>query len=50
MPLLERYIISRCHEVSLAVTAHLEEFKFAEASKDIHDFIWNEFADWFIEV
>lgn len=49
LPLLERFIIARAHSVSIDVTNALNEYKFAEASRDITDFVWNELADWFIE-
>jgi valyl-tRNA synthetase len=49
LPLLERYIVSRAHEVAMAVTDMLAEYKLAEASREVSDFVWNELADWFIE-
>lgn len=49
LPLLERYIVSRAHQVCISVTDLLTEYKFAEASREISDFTWNELADWFIE-
>jgi len=48
--LAERYIISRCHEVCGEVTKQLESHLFAEALKSVSDFIWDEFADWYLEV
>jgi len=50
IPLAERYIISRCHEVVHAVTVSLEKYQFAECGKIIQEFLWDEFADWYIEI
>lgn len=50
MPLAERFICSRCHEVCNNVTKYLETYLFSEALKLISDFIWDEFADWYVEV
>ncbi len=49
LPLPERFIVSRCHSVVHAVTVALEELRFAEAGSLVHDFLWDEFADWYIE-
>lgn len=49
LPLLEKYIVSRAHQVSVAVTEALGDYRYAEASREASDFLWNELADWFIE-
>ncbi len=49
-PLSERYIVSRIHEVSIAVTNALESHEYSDAGKLIHDFLWDEFADWYLEI
>jgi valyl-tRNA synthetase len=28
----------------------MEEFLFGEAQREVHDFFWNEFCDWYIEM
>jgi valyl-tRNA synthetase len=48
-PLPERYIINRLHEVINEVTKDINEYSFQQALMTIHDFIWNDFADWYIE-
>jgi valyl-tRNA synthetase len=50
LPLAERYICSRCHEVVQDVSLSLDKFHFSEAGRVIYDFLWDEFADWYIEV
>jgi valyl-tRNA synthetase len=50
LPLAERYICSRCHEVAEEATTLLESFLLSEALRAVSDFIWDEFADWYLEV
>jgi len=50
LPLAERYIVSRCHDVSHQVTVALESYEFGEAGKYVYEFVWDEFADWYLEV
>jgi valyl-tRNA synthetase len=45
----ERYIISKCHLLEQSVTEKLEAYSIAEAAKEIQDFLWDDFADWYIE-
>jgi len=49
LPLPERYIVSRVHQVAQAVTEGLELYNFGEPGKLIYEFLWDEFADWYIE-
>ncbi len=48
-PLVERWIASRLSRVTAEVTRLLGEFNFGEAGRVIHDFIWDEVADWYVE-
>jgi valyl-tRNA synthetase len=48
-PLAERWIASRLARVTADVSRLLGEFNFGEAGRVIHDFIWDEFADWYVE-
>jgi len=48
-PLAERWIASRLAQVIGDVTRLLGDFNFGEAGRVIHDFIWDELADWYIE-
>jgi valyl-tRNA synthetase len=47
--LVERWIASRLATVTSEVTRLLGEFNFGEAGRVIHDFIWDELADWYLE-
>jgi valyl-tRNA synthetase len=47
--LVERWIASRLAYVTAEMTRLLGEFNFGEAGRVIHDFIWDEVADWYVE-
>jgi valyl-tRNA synthetase len=47
--LVERWIASRLAHVTAEVTRLLGEFNFGEAGRVIHDFAWDEVADWYVE-
>ncbi|MBI4216735.1 MAG: valine--tRNA ligase [Chloroflexi bacterium] len=46
----DRWILSRLNGVVEAVGQRLESFQFSEAQKEIQDFLWGEFCDWYIEM
>jgi valyl-tRNA synthetase len=48
-PLAERWIASRLSAVTGEVTRLLGDFNFGEAARVIHDFVWDELADWYLE-
>ena len=49
LPLPERYIVSSCHQLVMRVTQALEAHSFGDAGRMIYEFLWDEFADWYIE-
>jgi valyl-tRNA synthetase len=46
----DRWIISRLNRLVKEVDALMRDFQFGEAEKEIHDFAWGEFCDWYIEI
>ena len=50
LPLPERWILSRLHRTSADVTRLFEDYQFGEAGRLIYEFLWSEFADWYIEI
>lgn len=48
--LADRWIISRHHHLIADVLRLLESYNFGEAGRQIHDFLWSEFADWYVEI
>jgi valyl-tRNA synthetase len=46
----DRWILSRLSRVIQEVTHLMEDYNFGEAGRQLYDFFWSEFADWYIEV
>ncbi len=46
----DRWIISRLNQVADAVNSYLQHFELGEAQRELYDFIWHEFCDWYIEL
>jgi valyl-tRNA synthetase len=46
----DRWIMSRLNRLVMKVDELMENFQFGEAEREIHDFFWNEFCDWYIEM
>ncbi len=45
----DRWILSLLARTTADVTADLEAFRFAEATRRLRDFTWNDFCDWYVE-
>jgi valyl-tRNA synthetase len=45
----DRWILSKLNRTIEAVTNYLEEFRFNEALKTLHTFIWHDFCDMYLE-
>ena len=50
LPVEDRWILSRLSRVVARVTDLMEKFQFGEAQRQIYEFIWGEFCDWYIEI
>jgi len=50
MALPERWIVSRCHTLVDTVTKQLQANDFGPAGQSIYTFLWDEYADWYIEI
>ena len=46
----DRWIQSRLNRLISNVAKLMETFQFGEAERQIYDFIWSEFCDWYIEI
>ena len=46
----DRWILSRLNTVASEVTENMERYELGIAVQKIHDFIWDEFCDWYIEL
>ncbi len=49
MPLEDRWILSRLNRTVGSVASLIAEFQLGEALRQIHDFLWGEYCDWYIE-
>jgi len=45
-----RWIISRLNRTIQDVTASIEAYEFGQAARQLYEFIWSEFCDWYIEI
>ncbi len=50
LTLADRWIISELTARLGDITAHLEKFDLGEAARELYEFIWDEFCDWYIEL
>ena len=46
----DRWIMSRLNRIAAQVERFMQNYQFGEAQRTIHDFFWNEYADWYIEM
>ena len=46
----DRWILSRFEHATKSVTLALEDYRFDLASQTLHEFIWTEYCDWYVEL
>ena len=46
----DRWILSRLHALAGEVNRLLSDFQIGEAGRRLYDFLWHEYADWYIEM
>lgn len=46
----EQYIVSECHSLVASVTKDIEKYQLGSAGSKIYEFMWDKFADWYIEI
>jgi valyl-tRNA synthetase len=49
MSLADRWIVSRLQAVTVDVTRLLEDYQLGEAGRQLYEFVWSEYCDWYIE-
>jgi valyl-tRNA synthetase len=49
LSLPDRWILSRLEAVRGEVTRLIDTFQFGEAGRQLYEFLWNEYCDWYIE-
>jgi valyl-tRNA synthetase len=50
LPVEDRWILSRLSRTISNVANLMEDFQFGEAHRQIYEFLWGEFCDWYIEI
>ncbi|MBE9186561.1 valine--tRNA ligase [Microcoleus sp. LEGE 07076] len=50
LELCDRWILSRYHQVVQQSRNSLENYGLGEAAKNLYEFIWGDFCDWYIEL
>lgn len=50
LPVEDRWILSRLNRTVASVNRFLGDFQFAEAQRYMHEFLWSEYCDWYIEL
>jgi len=50
LPTEDRWILSRLNRTVSSVIRLLEDFQFGEALRQVYDFLWGEYCDWYIEI
>jgi valyl-tRNA synthetase len=48
--LADRWIRSRLDAVTVAVTQHLEAYRFSDVTRVVYDFLWRDYCDWYVEI
>src|SRR5579885_1544978 len=48
--LADRWILSRLAKLTRRVTALIENFQLGEAGRQINEFFWSDYCDWYVEI
>ena len=46
----DRWVMSRLNRTAAQVQSFMEEYQFGEAQRVVHDFLWSEYCDWYLEM
>ncbi|MCL2655547.1 MAG: valine--tRNA ligase [Coriobacteriia bacterium] len=47
---VDKWILSRLATVAREVSAGIDAFEFGDVTRELYEFTWNEFCDWYIEL
>ncbi len=50
LSLADRWILSRLQQVSDSVAGHIKIYRFDLLARDLYEFVWNDYCDWYIEL
>ena len=46
----DKWILSRLNTIIESTTKKIKNYQFGEAIRELYDFVWHEFADWYLEI
>ena len=46
----DKWILSRLNTIIKQTTENLDGYKLGETAHQLYDFVWHEYADWYIEI
>ncbi len=49
LELVDRWVLSRLNHLVQSVTRLFESYQYGEAGRQINDFLWGQYCDWYIE-
>lgn len=50
LDLADKWILSRLHSTTLDLHKAMDEFEINKVTKDIYDFFWHDYCDWYVEM
>lgn len=50
LELADRWILSRFYRVVQTIETYLDKYGLGESAKELYEFIWGDFCDWYIEL
>jgi len=50
LTLADKWILSRTNSLIASITKKIENYQLGEAARELYDFVWHEYADWYIEI
>ena len=48
--LSDRWLLSRFERLTQSVTRLIDDFQFGEAGRQINEFFWSDYCDWYVEI
>jgi valyl-tRNA synthetase len=48
--LADRWIFARLQQVSQDIGRHIDNYRFDLVTRDLYEFVWNDYCDWYIEL
>ena len=50
LTLADKWILSRTNSLIASITKKIENYQLGEAARELYDFVWHEYADWYVEI